>query len=351
MLKGFEKVADNVSTTQPGTTNHSVMLSPAFVTEAKLEVRSLQILINDSPNPTFIIDAQSQEIVCANEAGLAGCGTDRVAGWDLSTFMVSVSDPGFGELVYFDNQWLRIHRTPFEYSGSRLVKVVIRPDDQLPTQELLAQVSDLNALLLHRFRSPLTGIQGFVDLLKNPAYADRADVYVDKISEGVTQIIEMLEELDLLQSLEREREVLYSNEQISVGMTTETVANAVVAASGKPVVVQRSRQEQLAYINEAKLQHALRILIENAVEFNQSDEKPVRVEVESDRIRVINYGTLIDEEIASKIFHPFITTRAQSLGIGLTLAYVVLRQIGSSVFLKQNNAEKGVIFEVMLPPR
>ncbi|MCC5926869.1 MAG: HAMP domain-containing histidine kinase [Bacteroidetes bacterium] len=326
------------------------MLSPAFLTEAKLDIRSLQILIDDSANPTFIIDAHTHEIVCANEAAVTGCGTEHVAGWSLSTFMVSTSESSFGELVYFDNQWLRIHHTPFNYTGVKLVKVVVKPDEQLPTQEMLSQVSDLNALLLHRFRSPLTGIQGFVHLLKNPMYADRADVYVDKISEGINQIIEMLEELDLLQSLEREREVLYSNEQVAIGLTAEQVANAAVSSSGKPVVVQRSRQEPLVYTNESKLQHALRILVQNAVHFNASD-KPVRVEIDQNRIRVINYGTTIPTEIAQRVFHPFITTESQRLGIGLTLAHILLRQIGSSVFLKQNDAQKGVLFEIMLPPQ
>lgn len=349
-LKGLKKPADNNSMFNSHTLKNDFMVSPALKLDAGLDKRSLQILIDDSPFPTFIIDAQTHEIVCANGAGTDGCGTEQVAGWELSTFTVSVSDPSFGELIYFDNQWLRIQHTPFDYAGQKLIKVVLRADEQVPSNDMLHHVSDLNALLLHRFRSPVTGMQGFVHLMKNPQYAGRADVYLDKIDNGLTHIVEMLEELDLLQTLEREREVLYANEQIAVGRTAEQVANAAVSKTGKPVVVQRSRQESLVYINESKLQHALRILIQNALEFNAS-EKPVRVEVNKNRIRVINFGKAIPEDIAQKVFHPFITSRAQSLGLGLTLAHIALRQIGASVFLKQNDAELGIVFEIMLPPQ
>ncbi|KPP96464.1 MAG: two component signal transduction system histidine kinase [Bacteroidetes bacterium HLUCCA01] len=332
------------------TSIYPTMHLPATRPQTGFDLRSLQILIADSPNPTFVIDAQDHKILCANEAAFSGCGTEAVTGWELSTFIESVSDPKFGELVYFNNQWLRIQHTPFEYAGEQLVKVVLLQDDQLPTSDMLNAVSDLNAVLLHRFRSPITGIQGFVSLLKDPANIGRSSVYLEKVDLGLTQLVEMLEELDLLQALEREDEVLYASEPVAIGRSAEQVANSKVSETGKPVIVQRPRQEPLVYTNEAKLQHALKILLDNAVDFNRG-EKPVRVEVEKNRIRVINYGRAIPEEIADKVFHPFITTRANSLGIGLTLAHIVLRHVGASVFLKQNDAENGVIFEIMLPPQ
>jgi two-component system C4-dicarboxylate transport sensor histidine kinase DctB len=66
-------------------------------------------------------------------------------------------------------------------------------------------------------------------------------------------------------------------------------------------------------------------------------------------IRIEDNGPGIAPDYRSKIFTPFLTTRAQGTGLGLSFAKKVVEDHGGSLAYRESIALKGACFEVRLP--
>ena len=64
-------------------------------------------------------------------------------------------------------------------------------------------------------------------------------------------------------------------------------------------------------------------------------------------IRIANSGTPISEEIRKKIFDPFITTKPNGTGLGLSVSQRLIKEAGGSLQLIDD--EKETVFQVILP--
>ncbi len=92
-------------------------------------------------------------------------------------------------------------------------------------------------------------------------------------------------------------------------------------------------------------------LLENAV---QSVGEVGRVSVEAEgvsgglRLRVEDDGAGIPSEFLDRLFEPFLTTRAEGTGLGLYVAYEVIRRHGGRIQVRSEQGE-GAQFEIWLP--
>jgi signal transduction histidine kinase len=107
-------------------------------------------------------------------------------------------------------------------------------------------------------------------------------------------------------------------------------------------------------------------LVQNAIEAaEQSDQKVVRVSAATREsaawrsisstgkvllIEVANSGPAISEDIRTRMFRPFFTTKSQGLGLGLATSAKIVRQHHGVVDVQSSNDDPfSTIFTVALP--
>ena len=66
-------------------------------------------------------------------------------------------------------------------------------------------------------------------------------------------------------------------------------------------------------------------------------------------IKISNEGSAIPPEINDHIFHPFVTSKANNLGIGLTMALIYTNQFGGTIFQTENGEESKISFTICFP--
>jgi len=63
---------------------------------------------------------------------------------------------------------------------------------------------------------------------------------------------------------------------------------------------------------------------------------------------VTDVGAGIDDDVATQLFNPFFTTKAEGMGLGLSLCRTVIEQHGGQLEFTDHNP-KGTVFRFTLP--
>ena len=108
--------------------------------------------------------------------------------------------------------------------------------------------------------------------------------------------------------------------------------------------------------NAVQLQQVLLNLTRNSVDAMQTaidKERGICIGTERGenggvRITVTDHGNGVPPQIGDSIFHPFITTKADGLGVGLAISRTIVQSYGGSLTYR-DNPEGGAIFVVELP--
>jgi two-component system sensor kinase FixL len=67
------------------------------------------------------------------------------------------------------------------------------------------------------------------------------------------------------------------------------------------------------------------------------------------RITVTDHGHGVPRQLGDNIFHPFVTTKRDGLGVGLAISRTIVQSCGGSLTYADNPAG-GAVFTIDLPP-
>ena len=106
-------------------------------------------------------------------------------------------------------------------------------------------------------------------------------------------------------------------------------------------------------VDRVQVQQVLINLMRNAVEaMKESEVKELTVTTseEGDRliVRVADTGPGISDEVAERLFQPFVTTKAGGMGVGLSISKRIIRSHGGEISVSRNDAG-GATFTFSLP--
>lgn len=284
-------------------------------------------------------------------------GIDRVVVGrrkDGSTFpmKLAVGEMKSGDKIYFTG-FIR-DLTEREESAARLQEI----QDELARLARLNELGEMASTLAHELNQPLAAIanyvQGCTRLLKNmdDSVASRMREALEEAAQQslrAGQIIRHLREFVTRGETEKEPEDIRK-------LVEEAGALALVGARERGVrsVFDFTPGAHMVVADRVQIQQVLINLMRNAMEAMRDSsvrELNIRTAATADQmveVEISDTGPGISEEIASRLFQPFVTTKAGGMGVGLSISKRIIEAHGGEMSVRRNSSG-GASFRFTLP--
>jgi PAS domain S-box-containing protein len=229
---------------------------------------------------------------------------------------------------------------------------IVELEEQLRLKESLAEVGELTAGIAHEFRNGLATIHGYarlLDLARLPAdmhaYVHGIRDETDTLGGVVRNFLNFAKPAELVLGTVDAR--------VLVDRAAEEIRGDAVARGGSVEVEGPPAPVQG---DEVLLRQAFSNLCRNALEACVEGGVPPHIVIDctpdpaqpSVRISIVDNGPGVDPKIASRIFRPFVTTRARGTGLGLALVQKIVVTHNGRVTV-QAEPGGGTRFTVVLP--
>ena len=367
-------------------------ITPRKQLEEKLEQseKKYHAIFNNIPNPVFVLDPESLEILDSNDSVRAVYGYDRqeITGRSfLDLFVEQESEVHRNQLkagvtlnqirhrhkdgqVVFVDLWI----APSAYTGKKVLLVTtsdisqrLETEQQLIHAGKMATLGEMATGVAHELNQPLTVIKTAGAFLvrrlqrENRAACDELSMVTEKIIKNIdraTKIINHMRDfarksevrLDRVQvndALEKAFDMFSQQFKVrGIDVTWET-ADHLPDISADP-----DRLEQVF----ANLLVNARDAIEARTEQKEGEERRVTIRSFQKEgrvsVEICDTGVGIDPAVANKIFEPFFTTKevGKGTGIGLSISYGIVKEFSGDI-RHHPNPGGGACFVVSFPVR
>jgi two-component system sensor kinase FixL len=221
----------------------------------------------------------------------------------------------------------------------------------------LTAMGEMASTLAHELNQPLSAITNYIKGSRR-MLADRTDetssmvlAALDKSAEQALRAGQIIRRLrDFVSRGESERRV----ESIAK-IAEEASALALVGAKdlGVRTEFEFNRGKDLVLADKVQVQQVLLNLIRNAIEaMHGSDPRNLTVSASNSpegmvTVSVADTGPGIAPEIAKQLFQPFVTTKREGMGVGLSICRTIVESHGGRIWAEPNPAG-GTIFRFTL---
>lgn len=215
----------------------------------------------------------------------------------------------------------------------------------------------------HEFKTPLTSIKAYVELLDmykdDPQLLDDATSNIGKETERLFEMVEKVLHLSALEKYDFENQA----EDVEVRALLEDACGRMRGKAEKfalnmelvllPAVIRSDRES---------LMHIFINLLDNAIKYNVPGgiirvSNVLRMQERQAVIRIFNSGTPIPDEAREKIFEPFYTVnkdrarKTGGTGLGLSLVKQFVEKQGGTISLLPGDPKhgEGTTFQLIFP--
>jgi two-component system sensor histidine kinase DctS len=236
--------------------------------------------------------------------------------------------------------------TVLDVSAQRSVEELSRQQqDRLQASARLATVGEMASLMSHELNQPLAAIASYATGSLNLLDEPDPQAAVPMLRQALERIAEQAERagriIKSVHSFVRRRE--QQREVIGTDLLIEGVLPLVrlqARKSGTRIEVELPPRAPRVLCDRTMLEQVLLNLSRNGIQAMETDT-PLDERVLTLRVRqthphwvtvsVIDRGPGIAPEVAAKLFTPFFTTRAEGMGLGLSLCRTVIEQHGGAL--------------------
>ena len=360
--------------------------------ELEKSEKKYHAIFNNIPNPVFVLDTKSYEILDCNMSAEAvyGFPSQELVGRSFLEMFIQEEKADYFDRLESEkvlNQVKHIHKdghtifvniriSPSEYSGRKVLLVTtsditkrLEAEQQLIQASKMATLGEMATGVAHELNQPLSVIKTVSTLFIRKinkeesieeTLLNRMLVKVDKNVDRAVKIINHMRQFARKSDLKLEKvrvpDVIASafeifSQQLKVrGIQVEWDLDENVP----PISADPGRLEQV-FIN--MLVNARDAIEDKWAKFgapHQEDDRIVlslKLEGKSVVCRVCDTGVGVPEAIANKIFEPFFTTKevGKGTGLGLSISYGIVKECGGTIKAVQNKPE-GVCFVLTFPP-
>lgn len=331
------------------------------------EVPKLSSLVEDWPFPLLLVSPQKEQIVWANQAALEWLGKSlrRLVGktpWQIISFdenqktiikkCVTLNAPVTMRdcPITRENQeeeFCHLTAYPTE-SGIGLSIWVAGPKPQ--SSKVGGQlVSGMGRMIAHELKNPLAGIKGAAQLLRDDIESSEGQDLIDLIGSEIDRIRRLADRMETLGDQDPANE-----DRVNIHEILRRARRVIQSANPTLVFTERYDPSLPHAKGDADtLMQALLNLIKNAAEAVGPLEDKGEIILETRfrsgvtsrnghssgsnlpiEIRIIDNGPGIAEHIADQLFQPFVSTKPDGQGLGLSLVSKVADAHGGIVEVK-----------------
>ena len=277
----------------------------------------------------------AEETILGREFALQGSGTTRIIAISLSALLSE--DKIAGTIIHIE-----------DITDKR------KKETQLRRAESLAALTTLAAGVAHEINNPLGSISIRIQLLEKLIRAASPDkTAIDKHLSVVKEEMDRLKHIvvDFLFAV-RPMDIQLLIED--PGPLIEEIADLVQPEAdrkGIDVKVTIGNNLPRVLMDKRHIKQALLNLIQNAMAaMPEGGSLGIDAEYVNDelRISVSDTGTGIPEELLTKIFEPYFTTKKSGTGLGLTITFKIIKEHAGDISLESKEGV-GSIFTIHLP--
>lgn len=220
--------------------------------------------------------------------------------------------------------------------------------------------ADLLAVMSHEMRTPLNGILGTIELLKDSKLTAQQDRYISAMNTSAGLLLHHVNGVLSMSRAEAGQLDLLVVETNPSTLLQELVESQrhVIEAHGNQIVCDTSAAPDLIWVDTLRLRQVILNLVGNANKFTRRGEIRLECDVIPDshqvEFRVTDTGIGIPEEELESIFEEFRTLdssysrQAEGTGLGLAISRRLVRAMGGEIGV-DSEPDEGSLFWVRLP--
>lgn len=210
----------------------------------------------------------------------------------------------------------------------------------------------------HEFKTPITSIQGFAELLLDTEVSeDDRKQYLQIIADESARLAELSQNTLLLSKLDAQQ-VVTDNKEFSLDEQIKKCAILLFKEFEKKQLILNMDLPNVKYCGNAELIHQIWMnLLMNAIKFTpQNGEISVAMFVNENGITVeiTDSGIGMDEETVKNIFKKYYQGEASHVtrgyGLGLSIVDRIVELCGGNIFVR-SELDSGSTFTIILPIR
>lgn len=237
-----------------------------------------------------------------------------------------------------------------------------RHQDELAHTARLVTLGELASGIAHEINQPLAAVVNYASasqrylqsLDSNPQAVERVAQGLERITEHANHASEVIKRLrGFLRKGQRRMQALAPAE-----LAREAIRLCQWEASASQVAIVEALPDNLppVYADRVLLEQVLLNLLRNAIEANREAHpgQPSRIELQAGEapgqlcIRVCDQGPGVAAEALEHIFTPFYTSKAEGLGLGLSMSRSIVEGFGGALDARPG-AGGGLCLECRLP--
>ena len=222
----------------------------------------------------------------------------------------------------------------------------------------LSAMGEMAAALAHELNQPLAAMMNYAQATRRMLQASgSADTTrpVELMAKAVEQANRAGEIIRRLRNFVAQGETVRTLEDIS-DVVNEASALALVGARSEGVETTMALAPNLPKVlmDRIQIQQVVVNLIRNSLDATiDQDPRQIRVETALGgpnilRVSVADNGPGLDKAVAERLFQPFNSSKAEGMGIGLSISRTIVEQHGGRIWATPNSGG-GIIFSFTLP--
>ena len=221
---------------------------------------------------------------------------------------------------------------------------------ELARVQRLTELGQVVSALVHEVNQPITAIRNYLNACRRLAASGKQTGVQSALERMAEQTNRASEIIQRIRDYVRKRDIRVQPESLS-NVIHEAVELTRSSIRGvKPsLIVQVDPADQRAEIDRVQVQQVLFNLMRNSLEAMQ--DQPRRELMVSARtaqngmveISVADTGPGLPEEVRRQLFQPFVTTKPNGMGVGLSVCQGIVQQHGGRLWADHNTGA-GTVF-------